>query len=89
MFVASVPPYQVVFSSQAWERVGRMPYGTFMLVQKAIDEIAREGNMQRSSASVAKQSRLTVGPMNIIYERDDARQLLTVMDIVQMTPNAE
>ncbi|TQF11679.1 hypothetical protein FJV41_32960 [Myxococcus llanfairpwllgwyngyllgogerychwyrndrobwllllantysiliogogogochensis] len=82
-------PYQVVFSPQAWVYVGRMPHAAFTLLQQTIDRIARDDSTPSPSAGiVATRLRLETGLVDIIYERDDSRRILTVVDIVHVPSEA-
>jgi hypothetical protein len=79
-----VGPYKVIFSSDAWKKVGLIPGGTFLLLQQALERIANEmGSRRPEGEDSSSELRTNVQGLTIRYQRDDAARTLTLVDIIQ------
>jgi hypothetical protein len=77
-------PYKVIFSSEAWKKVGQMPAGTFVLLEQALERIANEmGSTRPEGEDSHSELRTGVQGLTILYQRDDAARTLTLVDIIQ------
>lgn len=78
-------PYRVVFTPQAWKAVGQMPTAVFDVFERTVEDLADKcGRLNASLAGEQRPLRLTVGALQLHYERDDVARVITLVDIVQV-----
>jgi mRNA-degrading endonuclease RelE of RelBE toxin-antitoxin system len=77
-------PYRVVFTPKAWKAIGQMPTAMFDVFEQAVEDLADKcGRLNASTPGVQRPLRLTVGTVEIHYERDDATRVITLVGITQ------
>jgi hypothetical protein len=76
------PSYSVAFDPQAWVQIGQMPHRTFQALQASLNSIAgMMGAEPQASESATLERQLVSEGLAVTYLRDDARRLLTVLEI--------
>jgi mRNA-degrading endonuclease RelE of RelBE toxin-antitoxin system len=88
--------YRLQFSPEVWKQVGAMSRQDFERLQQALEQ-ARAGNAVRHARSSEglggeepPQSTLsvTVDDLVLVYERDDAQGILTLLHVERLAPPA-
>ena len=74
-------PYRFTFLPDAWRKIGRIKTPEFQALQAALEEIAATFTEARPAGeTAANEIRVQAGGMEIVYQRDDEHQILTLVD---------
>jgi mRNA-degrading endonuclease RelE of RelBE toxin-antitoxin system len=74
-------PYRVLFSSEAWRKIGQISSDTFQVLQAAMDQVARALTTKRLEGEDATtELRVHTQGLEIIYQRDDEKRTVTLLD---------
>jgi mRNA-degrading endonuclease RelE of RelBE toxin-antitoxin system len=78
--------YRVHFSPEAWKIIGHMSSTTFQRLQQALERIADAS--RRTAAEATSPRQATLGDLTIVYELDDTKRSLTVLNILRADMSA-
>lgn len=80
----TVNPYRIEFSPSTWNRIGLMPGQEFQAVREVLERLADEAALAPwPHPEPEAPLRVTVEGKVLVYVRDDARRMLTLLDILE------
>jgi mRNA-degrading endonuclease RelE of RelBE toxin-antitoxin system len=79
--------YRVTLSSEAWKRIGLLPYSTFQKVRAALDSLASNLGARRPPGEDADtELRTRAAGLLLLYQRDDDTRTVTLVDFLPAPP---
>ncbi len=74
--------YRVSLLDRALDKLSRLPSGAYERVRAAVVQLVREPRPRGGLQMVGRDAcHLRVGEYRVVYEIDDAQQLVTILDL--------
>ncbi len=77
----AVTPYRIEYAPSTWNRIGLMPAKEFQAVREVLERLADEAALA-PRPNPEPPLRVTVEDKVLVYARDDAQRMLTLLDIL-------